>query len=108
MKECEEEFFGNQENPLFAWNGASIEKAFKDRNFEVKAAGKTITEKRRITETEINRWFDCENSSYGSAMEKGIGSEDLKKIKNLLISASQNRLFNWCTTIEFLTVSVVK
>ena len=64
--------------------------------------------KRRITETEINRWFDSENSSYGSAMEKGIGSEDLKKIKNLLVSASQNRLFNWCTTIEFLTVSVVK
>ncbi len=108
MKECEEEFFGNQENPLFAWNGATIEKAFKERNFEVKAAGKTITEKRRITETEINRWFDSENSSYGSAMEKGIGSEDLRKIKNLLVSASQNRLFNWCTTIEFLTVSVVK
>ncbi len=108
MKVAEEEFFGDRENPLFAWNEKSIEQSFKDKKFEVKSAGKVITEKRRISEAEINRWFDSEHSSYGSALAEGMGSEDLNKVKNLLMAARENQIFNWNTTIEFLTVCVVK
>lgn len=106
MENAEKEFFGNEENPLFAWNENSVKTAFEEQGFYVKSATKVITEKRRITETEINRWFDAENSSYGSAMAREIGTEDLAKIKNLLTAACQNTLFNWNTTIEFLTVKV--
>ena len=108
MKAAEEEFFGDRENPLFAWNEKSIEQSFKDKKFKVKSAGKVITEKRRISEAEINRWFDSEHSSYGSALAEGMGSEDLNKVKNLLMAARENQIFNWNTTIEFLTVCVVK
>lgn len=106
MENAEKEFFGNEENPLFVWNENSVKNAFEEQGFYVKSATKVITEKRRITETEINRWFDAENSSYGSAMAREIGTEDLAKIKNLLTAACQNTLFNWNTTIEFLTVKV--
>lgn len=106
MENAEKEFFGNEENPLFVWNENSVKNAFEKQGFYVKSATKVITEKRRITETEINRWFDAENSSYGSAMAREIGTEDLAKIKNLLTAACQNTLFNWNTTIEFLTVKV--
>lgn len=106
MENAEKEFFGNEENPLFTWNENSVKNAFEEQGFYVKSATKVITEKRRITETEINRWFDAENSSYGSAMAREIGTEDLAKIKNLLTAACQNTLFNWNTTIEFLTVKV--
>ena len=106
MENAEKEFFGNEENPLFDWNENSVKNAFEEQGFYVKSATKVITEKRRITETEINRWFDAENSSYGSAMAREIGTEDLAKIKNLLTAACQNTLFNWNTTIEFLTVKV--
>ena len=106
MENAEKEFFGNEENPLFDWNENSVKTAFEEQGFCVKSATKVITEKRRITETEINRWFDAENSSYGSAMAREIGTEDLAKIKNLLTAACQNTLFNWNTTIEFLTVKV--
>lgn len=106
MENAEKEFFGNEENPLFDWNENSVKNAFEEQGFCVKSATKVITEKRRITETEINRWFDAENSSYGSAMAREIGTEDLAKIKNLLTAACQNTLFNWNTTIEFLTVKV--
>lgn len=106
MENAEKEFFSNEENPLFAWNENSVKNAFEEQGFYVKSATKVITEKRRITETEINRWFDAENSSYGSAMAREIGTEDLAKIKNLLTAACQNTLFNWNTTIEFLTVKV--
>ena len=106
MENAEKEFFGNEENPLFDWNENSVKTAFEEQGFYVKSATKVITEKRRITETEINRWFDAENSSYGSAMAREIGTEDLAKIKNLLTAACQNTLFNWNTTIEFLTVKI--
>ena len=106
MENAEKEFFGNEENPLFDWNENSVKNAFEEQGFCVKSATKVITEKRRITETEINRWFDAENSSYGSAMAREIGTEDLAKIKNLLTAACQNTLFNWNTTIEFLMVKV--
>lgn len=106
MENAEKEFFGNEENPLFDWNENSVKTAFEEQGFCVKSATKVITEKRRITETEINRWFDAENSSYGSAMAREIGTEDLAKIKNLLTAACQNTLFNWNTTIEFLTVKI--
>ena len=108
MKRCENEFFEDRENPLFSWNEKTLEDTFTKYGFKVTGASKTITEKRRLTETEINRWFDRENSSYGAAIYSALGGEDMAKIKNLLLTAKENRLFNWSTTIEFLTVSVVK
>ena len=108
MALAENEFFTNQDNPLFAWDEKSIAKTFSDKGFEVKSASRIITEKRRITEQEINRWFDTENSSYGSALAVQVGNDDLLKIKNLLLSAANNTLFDWNTTIEFMTVSVVR
>ena len=108
MELAENEFFNNKENPLFAWNEESIHKTFQKYNFEVKSATKILTEKRKISEQEINRWFDTENSVYGSTLSLAVGSEDLLKIKNLLLSSSQKTLFNWKTEIEFITVSVIK
>ncbi|MBQ9908647.1 MAG: recombinase RarA, partial [Treponema sp.] len=101
---AENEFFGDSENPLFNWNADTIAQSFKKYGFEVKSASKIVTEKRRISETEIKKWFDSENSAYGSALSAAVGNEDLEKIKNLLVTASQKTLFNWKTEIEFLKI----
>ena len=104
MELAENEFFGDSENPLFNWNADTIAQSFKKYGFEVKSASKIVTEKRRISETEIKKWFDSENSAYGSALSAAVGNEDLEKIKNLLVTASQKTLFNWKTEIEFLKI----
>ena len=108
MELAENEFFGDRENPLFAWDEHTITESFSKKGFEVKSASKVICEKRRITETEINRWFDAEKSSYGSSLAIAVGTEDLLKIKNLLLSACVNTLFTWNITIDFLTVDLAK
>jgi len=108
MELAENQFFTDQENPLFSWDEKSAEKAFIDKGFTVKAASKVVTEKRRITQQEIERWFDSEHSSYGAALSLAVGEEDLNKVKNLFLTASQNTLFSWNTTIEFMTISMVK
>lgn len=108
MEGAENDFFCDKDNPLFNWDEESVRKAFEDKGFAVKSASKLISEKRRISTDEINRWFDSKTSSYGSAMSLALGEEDLNKIKNLLLSACQNTIFSWNSTIEFMTVSVVK
>ena len=104
MELAENEFFGDSENPLFNWNAESISQAFKNYGFEVKSASKVVTEKRRISESEINKWFDSANSSYGKVLSASVGNEDMEKIKNLLITAAQKTLFNWNMEIEFLKI----
>ena len=108
MELAENEFFSDKENPLFAWNAESIAESFKKYGFAVKSASKVVTEKRRISEGEINKWFDSENSAYGTAISAAVGNEDLERIKNLLVTASQKTLFNWNTEIEFLKIESKK
>ena len=104
MELAENEFFGDKENPLFNWNAETIAESFKKNGFDVKSASKVVTEKRRISEAEINKWFDSENSAYGTALSAAVGNEDLERIKNLLVTAAQKTLFNWNTEIEFLKI----
>lgn len=108
MSLAENEFFGDEENPLFAWNAESISESFKKYNFDVKNASKVVEEKRRITNAEIAKWFDPKTSSYGAALYNALGGEDLEKIKNLLSVSAQKNLFSWKTEIEFITVCMVK
>jgi putative ATPase len=104
MELAENEFFGDKENPLFNWNADTITESFKKYGFKVKSASKVVTEKRRISEAEISKWFDSENSAYGTALSSAVGNEDLERIKNLLVTAAQKTLFNWNTEIEFLKI----
>lgn len=106
MSLAENEFFGDTENPLFAWDAASISESFKKYGFNVKSAEKVVEEKRKITGAEISKWFDPKTSSYGACIYNTVGGEDLEKIKNLLLVAAQKTLFSWKTEIEFITVSI--
>lgn len=105
MELAENQFFGDTENRLFNWDENSIAESFKKQKLEVKTATKAICEKRRISPAEIEKWFDPDSSAYGTALSIALGKEDLEKIKNLLTTACQNRLFNWTITIMFIVIS---
>ena len=106
MKKAEDLFFNDKENSLFNWNGKTIVESFEKYGFGVKSAARTLEEKRNITSVEIERWFCPENSAYGSAIQGAIGTENLAKIKNLLLACAGKMLFKWNTEIEFITVSL--
>ena len=105
MEECEQEFFGDRDNPLFSWDGIFIANVFRDRGFSVKVAVQDIYEKRRITLDEIQKWFNTESSAYGARMNEKIGSADLQKIINLLQAACEKSVFEWKSQIAFLAIS---
>ncbi len=106
MESAEREFFDDKENPLFNWNELSISEKFRSEGFKVKSAVQMISEKRRISPTEIRRWFDTESSAYARALINAVGKNDLQKIVMLLESAAQKQIFSWQTEIAFFSIGL--
>ena len=104
MEEAEQVFFSDRDNPLFSWDGMTIANIFRKKGFSVKIACQEVTEKRRISVEEIQKWFDTETSAYGSFICKAIGTPELQKIVNLFESACEKTIFEWKSEIAFIIV----
>ena len=105
MEEAENSFFNDKENSLFNWNLQTIISAFEKRGFIVNSASKILNEKRRITQQEIQKWFDTSTSAYANHIVEQTGTLELKKLISLLQNAAGNMLFNWQTETAYLTIS---
>ena len=105
MDQAEADFFGDRNNPLFSWNTATIADTFRGRGFRVEAASQLLAEKRRITETELEKWFDVRTSAYGAKIAEAVGAKELEKIVRLLESACTNTIFSWETELAFFTIT---
>jgi len=106
LEKAENEFFTNQENPLFNWDEKTFCQIFENAGFTVKCAVKPLIEKRRISQQEIYNWFDGEKSAYGSFIAQKLGVVETEKIKNLLVAAAKNTIFTWETKLAFFVISV--
>lgn len=104
MEEAEQEFFGDRDNPLFSWDGLFIANTFRKKGFTVKVATQELTEKRRITPAEIEKWFTKDTSAYAAKISSAVGNADLQKIVNLLIAACDKTLFDWKSEISFFII----
>ena len=104
MEEAEQEFFGDRDNPLFSWDGLFIANTFRKKGFTVKIATQELTEKRKITPAEIEKWFTKETSAYASKLCSSVGNADIQKIVNLLIAACDKTLFDWKSEISFFII----
>ena len=104
MEEAEQEFFGDRDNPIFTWDGLFIANTFRKKGFNVKIATQELKEKRRVTPAEIEKWFTQDTSAYGAKMCSAVGSADLQKIVNLLISACDKTVFDWKSEISFFII----
>lgn len=104
MEQAENAFFSDNDNPLFNWNASSVERIFKKAGFSVQTASQSVEEKRRITLSEIRRWFDTKTSAYGAAMLESLGVFELQKLITLLENASAHTIFSWRTETAYFTV----
>ena len=104
LQEAEEEFFEDRDNPLFSWDGVYIANTFRKKGLSVKAESKILTEKKRISVAEIEKWFSSEESAYTEKMKMAIGEENLFKIKNLLLASCEKTIFDWNSEFSFITI----
>ncbi|MCR5401269.1 MAG: AAA family ATPase [Treponema sp.] len=105
MEEAENAFFNDSQNSLFNWNSQTILQAFEKKGFKVNYASKIMKEKRRISQTEIQKWFDTATSSYANKIVQEMGTLELKKLISLLQNAAENMLFDWQTETAYFTVA---
>ena len=104
MDNAETAFFSDKANPLFNWNMDTICDEFKNSGFSVKAFSQRFIEKRYITQGELAKWFDTQNSAYGSKMAEALGVKELEKIVRLLESACGNTIFDWENEVAFFVI----
>lgn len=97
MEKAESDFFSNPANPLFNWNEETAAEVFAKHSLACSYKSTVITEKRRISENEINRWFNTTESSYGAAVAHEIGAQNAAKVAELLKAAAKDTLFSWKT-----------
>ena len=104
MFEVENKFFENKDSELFSWDSEFISDSFKNAGFKVQCVTKKFLEKKRITESDIKKWFDTENSLYGKTLMESLGKDKLQKIADVLLEASSRMIFNWESEICLLIV----
>ena len=105
MEAAEKDFFSDNTNTLFNWDGGTIAESFRNAGFKEECASQIVTEKRRISGAEIHKWFDGTHSVYGAQMAAALPHEELQKLVRLLESAAEKQIFNWRTQTAFFTVS---
>ena len=103
MEKAEIEFFSKPDNSLFAWDSDDVVKLFGLQGFTVQSKTVSFTEKRRISQADIEKWFNTTESSYGKHLIQALGEEAVNKIKGMLLDASGKMLFNWKSENAFFT-----
>ena len=95
MKIFEEDFFNDADSRLFNWDADFIKGALEEKGLAVSCKTAAMKEKRRISASEIERWFNAGNSDYGKKLNAALGEEDTLLLKNILLTNAQKILFTW-------------
>ncbi|MBR7064863.1 MAG: recombinase RarA, partial [Treponema sp.] len=105
MRKAEVDFFSASENDLFNWDEDFIEEELLKSGYFVNLEKKVFVEKRKIYESDIDKWFSKESSSYGAKIFEALGDAEVEKLLSLLKSACERSIFDWKTTFAFFTIS---
>ncbi len=105
MEAAENDFYEDSSNSLFTWDEEDFKKTFSNEGFTVLARTEILTEKRRITNQDLEKWFS-EESAYGKKMIAALGQENLNKIKAFLCEECPKRLFQWKSLYLFAQITL--
>ena len=103
MHKAEEIFFTNTENSLFNWNEETVKQSLSNK-FTINYTNHKIIEKRKISSIEINRWFDTQNSAYGSFLAEKLTSEEFCLIQKKLEEIAEKNILDWKSEISFFSI----
>ncbi len=99
---AEKKFFNDESSPLFSWDEDTLKETFESFGFTVSMHNIQLLEERRISEEEIDRWFNAE-SAYGSFLTSELGKEEVSKIVKVLKTECSKKIFTWKNHNIFFT-----
>lgn len=104
FEDFEKEFFTDAANPLFSFTTKTIKAAFENEKNSVNAKKILLTEKRRLSQEDIEKWFS-KNSSYGNALRQKLDEQEISVFTELLKENCKKNLFNWSYENVFICIS---
>jgi putative ATPase len=93
LEKAETDFF-TQKDSAWAWTEDMLESALTEKGFKVSCSIMEREEERLITEKDIALWFNGEQSAWGKAMEKSMGSS-FSALKEMLIEKTRQGAIKW-------------
>lgn len=70
---AEETLYGDKTNPLFGWDASTLEEKLADEGFLVLTETMKISEPRRVTNVDLDRWLAPDDSAYGAVLQSALG-----------------------------------
>ena len=103
FEKLETDFFTSK-SPI-SWNlNDFIESLLKTENAKITSVEKSITEKRKITQQDLDNWFNP-NSSYAKFISENLSKEEFDEFFILLQQASTDTIFDWESMVGFVSMS---
>ena len=102
VEKLEKEFFTTKSE--ISWNENDfINSLSKTEDDKINFVEKDIIEKRRITEQEIQRWFNP-NSSYAKFISENLTQNEFEEFHALLQQACTETIFDWHSVLGFVKI----
>lgn len=75
----------------------------KNLSSKISYTEKIITEKRKIQQKDIDKWF-ATTSAYGGFLMDKLENSEVEEFIQLLRTASESTIFDWNTTVAFIKI----
>lgn len=105
IEAAENEFFSNASNPLFAWNENDVSRICTKNGLSCAHKSVLLTERRQISQDDMQRWFSADSSSYGKCMKEKLGEKKFLQFKRLFEEAAEKNTFSWKTRNTVFVIS---
>ncbi len=101
VEKLEIEFFTSK-SPI-SWNLTDFIESFpKCEKTKINSVEKSITEKRKITQQDLEHWFNP-NSSYSKFLSENLSKEEYNEFYALLQQANTDTIFDWQSVLGFVS-----
>lgn len=95
LRGVEERFFAHEVASRWNWGTQDLEAAFSELGFTTKLREIETREERRITQKEVDRWFDPVLSPWGAAVTEGLGAEAAAQARAALSNLAESGPIEW-------------
>jgi putative ATPase len=102
IEKLETEFFTSK-SPI-SWNLEDFTESLpKTENEKINSVEKSISEKRKITQQDLDNWFNP-NSSYAKFLSENLSKEEFDEFYALIQQSSTETIFDWQSMVGFVKI----
>lgn len=103
---AENDFYTNSTEEIFRWDENSLAEALTAQGLQAETQLISISELKKISQIDIERWTNGENSAYGKAVLSAVGPLRLAQFATNLCEVAQSSPIRWEYSLVLCTVNL--